>query len=102
ASGSPRSLRSFPTRRSSDLIGQRRLVGGARHPDRLGGDADAAAFEVRQRDAVTLALGTEQEIGGQFHVLEDELRGIGGALAELRSEEHTSELQSRSELVCRL
>src|SRR5206468_4775349 len=32
----------------------------------------------------------------------DELRGLAGQLVHLRSEEHTSELQSRSDLVCRL
>src|SRR3712207_7645943 len=38
--------------------------------------------------------------GGRF---EDEReRGVGAGLARMRSEEHTSELQSRQYLVCRL
>ena len=64
-------------------VGQRRLVGRARHAERLRGDADAPAFEVRQRDAIPLPFPAEHQIGGQFHVLEDELRGVGGALPEL-------------------
>src|SRR2546421_1497648 len=38
---------------------------------------------------------------GHDHGLEPGSRGAGGRL-QLRSEEHTSELQSRSDLVCRL
>ena len=64
-------------------IGKGGLIGGPRHADRLGADADAAAFEVGKRDLVAFALGAEHQIGGQLDVLEDELRGIGGALAEL-------------------
>src|SRR2546430_11099631 len=32
----------------------------------------------------------------------DEIPGLGGDVVEARSEEHTSELQSQSNLVCRL
>src|SRR5688572_32526617 len=35
----------------------------------------------------------------RLHLLHD---GVGGAIQDLRSEEHTSELQSQSNLVCRL
>src|SRR5206468_12122662 len=66
-----RALRSFPTRRSSDLApGDRGLVGVGR------------ADHVQARD------------GAQRGEVLDRLVG--------RSEEHTSELQSRSDLVCRL
>src|SRR5690625_6366288 len=34
--------------------------------------------------------------------LKDKLNRLSGTLSELRSEEHTSELQSRGHLVCRL
>src|SRR5207253_5732178 len=64
-------------------IGERRLIGGAGHAERLRGDADAPAFEVGEGDAIALALAAEHQIGGQLHLLEDELRGVGGALAEL-------------------
>src|SRR5690349_22600437 len=71
----------FPTRRSSDLGELQRAA------DRLARVGD---------DDVDAAVGRE-EGGGQ--------RGAGGAVAEIdriRSEEHTSELQSRRDLVCRL
>src|SRR5438445_4416210 len=85
-----RDLHSFPTRRSSDLpagvedereIGVRKLGGF----DRLqGGD------EARPAEGKRLAV----EIAGA--------RVLGGETFPLRSEEHTSELQSRQYLVCRL
>src|SRR5436305_13771972 len=75
-SGAPRHLPSFPTRRSSDLIGAG-----------LGNDADDGAGA--------------SAILGRVVVLEyAKLRD--GVQIEVRSEEHTSELQSRPHLVCRL
>src|SRR5690606_41282967 len=67
--------RSFPTRRSSDL--------GHIGPD----EADALAEVVRESLAPVLG-----------HVGDDDL----GTRPHKRSEEHTSELQSRENLVCRL
>src|SRR5438270_2918625 len=67
-----RALHSFPTRRSSDL-------------PHLGGDAVALRVRLgrvaRRRGAVS---------------------AVGAAHRARRSEEHTSELQSQSNLVCRL
>ena len=63
-------------------VGERRLVSRARHAERLRGDADTSAFEVRERDAIALALLAEHQIGGQLHVLEDDLRGVRGALPQ--------------------
>src|SRR5207253_9364421 len=78
----PRDLHSFPTRRSSDLLAQpfhaifRRQ--GGRH---------------QMRDAHL----------GNFRRARHEIVGErGGERLPLRSEEHTSELQSRGHLVCRL
>src|SRR5690606_41356605 len=65
-------LRSFPTRRSSDLYRPRELPARARHP---------AAMDWRRDRG-------------------DRRAPDGGGSA--RSEEHTSELQSRENLVCRL
>src|SRR3712207_9186913 len=39
---------------------------------------------------------------GAFFTDEDDLARVTAAVADLRSEEHTSELQSRQYLVCRL
>src|SRR5207247_10514862 len=83
-------LHSFPTRRSSDLdVGD--LAAGVQRRDRVLEDhlearphlAQLFAVQLRQLDAVEA----------------DAARRRPG---ELRSEEHTSELQSRVDLVCRL
>src|SRR5439155_2478282 len=91
-SSAPRSLHSFPTRRSSDL-------------DRLA---------VLQPDLVELllALGPDRVEGAVVEDVAvlvdlDERRALvrGGRAqhpGHVRSEEHTSELQSRGHLVCRL
>src|SRR5206468_10452863 len=67
-----RSLHSFPTRRSSDLIAVKFSGSKQWFPGRVIGVADTADVGVLQVDV------------------------------QHRSEEHTSELQSRSDLVCRL
>src|SRR5947209_15386910 len=75
-----RALHSFPTRRSSDLRGS-------------------------ARDLVRLRLGRERPaLPGRGAVVPARSDGDPGARAGLsqRSEEHTSELQSRQYLVCRL
>src|SRR5436190_14858931 len=72
----PRDLRSFPTRRSSDLS-RAAARAGAPHPE-----------GPRGVPKVAIAAG-----------------GTAGCYRDLghsRSEEHTSELQSHSDLVCRL
>src|SRR5699024_12250775 len=90
----------FPTRRSSDLAldaGQRQLHG-----------AEAAAVTTH---AVAMALARTvfvQADTGQWRMRKHHAGNIVVvqmrilAAAEQRSEEHTSELQSRFELVCRL
>src|SRR5206468_11112026 len=96
----PRVLHSFPTRRSSDLASARDLTARSRceraveHPA-LG--PSACARQVRRRQpggtgARALTLFSWGDPG--------EIRDL--ARMPERSEEHTSELQSRSDLVCRL
>src|SRR5207253_9156242 len=79
-----RDLHSFPTRRSSDL----RLASAEA--------AIQAAFHLRPDDG-------ETHLARAWNLYHGHL-DYEGALAELevRSEEHTSELQSRGHLVCRL
>src|SRR5438445_2815847 len=78
-----RDLHSFPTRRSSDLI--RRIVAGAGH---LRGEKRAKFGHVDEA-VVVLVPFVEAAAEARGHFV-------------LRSEEHTSELQSRQYLVCRL
>src|SRR5437870_8962765 len=80
--GPLRALRSFPTRRSSDLIephsGARRIIADVVGPVCESGDFLALDRELPEPAAGDLLA------------------------APARSEEHTSELQSRGHLVCRL
>src|SRR5690625_65926 len=93
-------LLSCPTRRSSDLLPFAALLAvvalplltGAFHEDGLGDTADGlgGAFEKKRK----------------LEIMRDSRIGTYGTVALLslflRSEEHTSELQSRGHLVCRL
>src|SRR5437870_6369352 len=73
-------LRSFPTRRSSDLVVQRAAL-------------------VRQ---LSLSRGGFPHGVLQPAAVRLQIEAVRAALAAARSEEHTSELQSRGHLVCRL
>src|SRR5207249_7057386 len=82
-----RDLHSFPTRRSSDLTGRQRkwpFAGSCRRYTK--------ASSVPPRDA-------SWRFSGQVSAWPS---GVGTLEAFVRSEEHTSELQSRFDLVCRL
>src|SRR5207253_9936970 len=90
---SPLSLHSFPTRRSSDLPRLRphgRLHGGDFTGDGAGDARCAARSLGRSRRAAVARTRSAKRAS---------LRGQPGPP---RSEEHTSELQSRGHLVCRL
>src|SRR5438034_7477890 len=80
--GDHRDLHSFPTRRSSDLR-DAQVEGGGVHARVAQSDRDGRG---------------DEEEGGR------DVEGAGDRTmkATLRSEEHTSELQSHSDLVCRL
>src|SRR5207249_10624988 len=81
-----RDLHSFPTRRSSDLPVQR------------GGSGEAAAgAELHEPVQPSRA----RSAGRALRALDRARRAAGGGWPD-RSEEHTSELQSRFDLVCRL
>src|SRR5207247_6439382 len=95
ASAAPRDLYSFPTRRSSDL--------GVHDP--------IFAEERTQPGSEELGMGERCEFSGQVQLtaFEGKLQAGDELAAEHapqygngRSEEHTSELQSRVDLVCRL
>ena len=64
-------------------VGERSFVGSPHGAGGLGRDADAAAFEVAERDGIAFAGLAQHEVGGEAHVLEDDLAGIVGALAHL-------------------
>src|SRR5207302_11373568 len=90
-------LHSFPTRRSSDLMIEMRRRGHAATQDssptiREGADADSRQGAEPQSDAKIESREIKLAIVGRPNV----------GKSSLRSEEHTSELQSRENLVCRL
>src|SRR2546430_11590019 len=72
--------------------GEREHVGEPQH----GGDARHRGREQRERGDAA------REKQGDTAVQSHDRRGAGGPEREQRSEEHTSELQSQSNLVCRL
>src|SRR5207247_11046653 len=85
------SLHSFPTRRSSDLI--------ARSPfPSIPNQYDCKEIHLGRLWALKRSL-HEYDIRSEVRAAA-QAEGTGGAVA--RSEEHTSELQSRVDLVCRL
>src|SRR5438874_10415045 len=81
-----RSLHSFPTRRSSDLGGG----GGAEHVPEVRRCAHEHVFDGVGEGAASFG----DPVGEYAEVLFEQ--------DDVRSEEHTSELQSRRDLVCRL
>src|SRR5690349_22247682 len=81
-----RDLHSFPTRRSSDLRGS----GPSRRMRARSPDGSMPATVIGQRLRALLSGGAGWRV-----------MALGGMMTN-RSEEHTSELQSRRELVCRL
>src|SRR5205085_4406042 len=96
----PRDLHSFPTRRSSDLF--RLSV-----EDRPGALAHVAEELADREISIARLLQHQNGDGAALHVVTHQARAGAledalAALGELRSEEHTSELQSQSNLVCRL
>src|SRR5207249_11048422 len=82
----PRDLHSFPTRRSSDLDGLTFTNG-------RGNEICVAAVHALKHNVVGRRL---SEIIGDLR------RFLRCLTVDKRSEEHTSELQSRFDLVCRL
>src|SRR5207248_10324854 len=84
-SPSPPDLHSFPTRRSSDLRESLLVIVLD----------EEAAF-------VTKELGVDQEHAVELGLVYLDLQSSGLLAAMQRSEEHTSELQSPYDLVCRL
>src|SRR5690606_39562941 len=92
----PRDLHSFPTRRSSDLV----LV---RHPQaQCGLPPLSAEGRLLLIGEVPIEVVVAELLRPPVRLVAGvDLFRIGEALIE-RSEEHTSELQSRENLVCRL
>src|SRR5207247_11326170 len=93
-----RDLHSFPTRRSSDLVansytGQTTVNGGT-----LNLNKSASTTSVPGN----LVVGSNSQARAQSGLRGDyySWAGVSGGIG--RSEEHTSELQSRVDLVCRL
>src|SRR5207253_11155974 len=92
-------LPSFPTRRSSDLArqdtGRSPDIESAEISNRWSGDESARDGESGQ-----------ERIAGRVEPLDVRLaaepRPLASGELDVRSEEHTSELQSRGHLVCRL
>src|SRR5262249_58074219 len=98
---SPRALPSFPTRRSSDLMDDRQRI--ALVETRTQGSDPAPQQLIRYQcgnhlDSASLELDDQAQI-----ISYEEYFPYGSTSYQaVRSEEHTSELQSLTNLVCRL
>src|SRR5699024_12562492 len=95
-------LPSFPTRRSSDLLKFQVVCGETRYNYDLPGDGTPQVFPLQSGDG-------RYTFRVMQNTTEDKYVEICAVQAEVtlesefaRSEEHTSELQSRFDLVCRL
>src|SRR5204863_7893625 len=96
-----RHLRSFPTRRSSDLAFDHLAVGDS-VVIVVGYDVtDAQGATVHQTETITIT-GTNDVPQVAAALTSNVAEGDPGYSLDLRSEENTSELQSRRDLVCRL
>src|SRR5205807_8704246 len=99
-SRAPRSLHSFPTRRSSDLVDEALTVAASfGYPVMLKAAAGGGGKGMRQ-------VAAESDLASAFETAQSEAVASFGLadiyLEKVRSEEHTSELQSPCNLVCRL
>src|SRR5206468_12974134 len=97
----PRDTTSFPTRRSSDLDADRQFW-AFKKPVRLAVPDVKAKERVRNPIDAFLLAALEKK-GLSYSPEAERVALLRRATFDLtRSEEHTSELQSRSDLVCRL
>src|SRR5699024_12821280 len=92
----PPALPAFPTRRSSDLGAERGLFKNTKNGDEVYFVHSFQALPRRREDCAATV-----EYGGRT-VCAAVRRGNVTGFQFHRSEEHTSELQSRFDLVCRL
>src|SRR5206468_4583682 len=91
----PQVLHAFPTRRSSDLQFDRAL----NYYQQIKASSSSGSDASLDRG---IAQATLRKLDHEMSKLDQNAADYAEQLAKLRSEEHTSELQSRSELVCRL
>src|SRR5207247_9002257 len=89
-------LLSFPTRRSSDLVGPI-LQSFGRVRAEVIEEGDGAALAAVEEEMQEVRMARRSPAARRNRVHEGEAEDIA-----IRSEEHTSELQSRVDLVCRL
>src|SRR5690606_42162244 len=91
----PRALHSFPTRRSSDLHADMPL-------ERAWSAAVHAVTELPAAGSIAIIVQREFSEPVTLAFVEETVASKAHCLGLHRSEEHTSELQSRENLVCRL
>src|SRR5204863_7996530 len=99
SSGDHPDLHSFPTRRSSDL------TIGCTSPCHLvtwSSSSSSVATRRRATGGPTGVIGWFSITTSRNWIASDVVGTVGALLDGFRSEEHTSELQSRRDLVCRL
>src|SRR5206468_11856478 len=96
-SGARRAVHSFPTRRSSDLDSAGANLAAVAAMDQRDAPHLVAQVLVYPMIDATCSLASHREFATGYGPGTEDMKRD-----ERRSEEHTSELQSRSDLVCRL
>src|SRR5206468_7966267 len=100
--GINRDVHSCPTRRSSDLSGIVALHGELMAPELLRSMVREALPHPKDSSCEQTIIATAVKLGGEFFPKKLSLVEFDDVYRfRSRSEEHTSELQSRSDLVCR-
>src|SRR5690606_42125594 len=97
-----RALLAFPTRRSSDLVASGGGGVGLRKPVEQTGQKSWVDTLARVADHDLDMRVDALQVDLHVAVFGRVLDGVGEQVPDHRSEEHTSELQSRENLVCRL
>src|SRR5690606_40317325 len=95
-------LRSFPTRRSSDLHVNMLSGGLLQKTDASKATPDAVFDLIAASTPMGHVVSPEEFAAAILMFLSPYARAVTGQNLIVRSEEHTSELQSRENLVCRL
>src|SRR5690606_31611987 len=85
------------------VVAEGQIMGGKQNPGSVGGESTSALLRAaREDDEVKAVVLRVDSPGGEVFASEQIRREVVALKQAGRSEEHTSELQSRENLVCRL
>src|SRR5207253_9198694 len=101
-SGRHRDLNSFPTRRSSDLMaGKTGTAKKYKEGKYIGSFVGIVPASPNVKPRAVILVAVDEPQGEAYYGADVAAPAVRNLAQKLRSEEHTSELQSRGHLVCR-